>query len=299
MHYNGAIVRNVLLLLLILLCFCCSSQKSIVVGSKNFSEQVLLGELLAQQIEDTLHMTVERKLNLGGTFLCHKALLSGDIDLYVEYTGTALTAILKEQPMNDPQAVFEKVQNAYQKKFAAQWLNPLGFNNTFAIIIRGEDARQLGVKTISDSAQYTPKWKAGFGYEFMERKDGFPGLSSAYGLKFSEPPRVMDLTLTYKAVAAKQVDFIAGNSTDGLISKLDLVVLRDDKRYFPPYEAAPVVRNETLKRVPALKDCLDALSGSINDDQMRKMNYEVDGEHRSVADVAREFRQHLTQRKTQ
>lgn len=292
-------MRNLFLLLLILFCFCCSSQKAIVVGSKNFSEQVLLGELLAQQIEDTLHLKVERKLNLGGTFICHKALLSGDIDLYVEYTGTALTAILKDQPMNNPKAVFDRVQDAYQKQFNAQWLNPLGFNNTFAIIIRGADARQLGVKTISECARYAPSWKAGFGYEFMERKDGFPGLSAAYGLKFSEPPRVMDLTLTYKAVASKQVDFIAGNSTDGLISKLDLVVLRDDKQYFPPYQAAAVVRNETLKRVPALKDCLNALSGSISDDQMRKMNYEVDGEHRSVADVARDFRSQLTPRKTQ
>jgi len=298
MHYNGAIVRKLFLFFLILLCFCCSSQKTIVVGSKNFSEQVLLGELLAQQIEDTLHMKVERKLNLGGTFICHKALLSGDIDLYVEYTGTALTAILKDQPINDPKAVFSKVQDAYQKQFGSQWLNPLGFNNTFAIIIRGADARKLGIKTISESARFTPSWKAGFGYEFMERKDGFPGLAAAYGLKFSEPPSVMDLTLTYKAVAAKEVDFIAGNSTDGLISKLDLVVLRDDKQYFPPYEAAPVVRNETLQRVPALKDCLNALSGTISDDQMRKMNYEVDGEHRSVADVARQFRQHLATSKS-
>lgn len=282
-------MKRILVLALLLLVAGCAKRDRIVVGSKNFSEQVLLGELVAQQIEKKLGLPVERKLNLVGTFICHKAITSGDIDIYVEYTGTALTAILKHEPKSDAKAVYQEVREAYEKQYNLEWMNPLGFNNTFAIIIRGEDARRLGIKTISQTAQYTPKWKAGFGYEFMERKDGYPGLASTYGLQFAETPRVMDLTLTYKAVADRQVDFIAGNSTDGLISKLDLFVLEDDRHYFPPYEAAAVVRAETLKKVPGLRDCLNELAGTISDDRMRQMNYKVDVEHNSVEQVAAAF----------
>lgn len=277
----------VIVMLLFLLC--CNQQQKIVVGSKNFSEQVLLGELVSQYIEKKLNVPVDRKLNLGGTFICHKALLSGEMDLYVEYTGTAYTAILKREPKSDPRQVFIETKDAYEKEFQAEWTAPLGFNNTFAMIIRGEDARRLGIHTISEAAKYTPQWRAGFGYEFMERKDGFPGLSAVYNLHFAESPKVMDLTLTYKAVAEKKVDFIAGNSTDGLISKLDLFVLEDDKHYFPPYEAAPVVRKATLQKFPGLKQALEELGGKISEQQMRQMNYAVDGEHRDVKQVAAEF----------
>lgn len=276
-------------LILVVLLLCCSQQKKLVVASKNFSEQVILGELLSQYIEQKMKIPVERKLNLGGTFICHKALEAGQIDAYVEYTGTAYTAILKREPKNDPAAVFAETRDAYRKQFDAEWTEPLGFNNTFAMIIRGEDARRLGIKTLSESAKYTPQWKAGFGYEFMERKDGFPGLSATYGLKFANQPKIMDLTLTYKAVAEKQVDFIAGNSTDGLIPKLDLFVLEDDKHYFPPYQAAPVVRRETLKKFRGLEETLNQLAGKITEEEMRQMNYAVDVEHRDVKQVVADF----------
>jgi len=282
------------LLLLALSLLGCKQQQKIVVGSKNFSEQVLLGEVLSQYIEKKMKLPVDRKLNLGGTFICHKALIAGEIDSYVEYSGTAYTAILQREPKNDPIQVLKETKDAYAEQFDADWTSPLGFNNTFAMIIRGEDARRFGLHTISEVAKYAPQWKAGFGYEFMERKDGFPGLSAIYHLQFSGPPKIMDLTLTYKAVADKNVDFIAGNSTDGLIAKLDLFVLEDDQHYFPPYEAAPVVRNATLMKYPGLKQALDQLGGSISEQTMREMNYAVDVEHRDVKQVAAEFlKQHF------
>lgn len=281
--------KKILAALLILALVCCSKKGHIVIASKNFSEQVILGELLAQQIERRTGLTVDRKLNLGGTFICHKALVAGEIDAYVEYTGTALTAILKREPKTNSADVYKEVRDAYLKMFHLQWTEPLGFNNTFAMIVRGQDARTDGIRTISQAAPYAPRWIAGFGYEFMERKDGFPGLAAAYGLKFSQPPKVMDLTLTYKALAGKQLDFIAGNSTDGLISKLDLFVLEDDKHYFPPYDAAPVIRERTLKEYPAIRGALKELGGTISEDTMRKMNYEVDGEHRDVKKVVADF----------
>jgi glycine betaine/choline ABC-type transport system substrate-binding protein len=283
-----------IVVLLIAFLFGCQKQQKLVIGSKNFSEQVILGELLSQYVEKKLHIPVDRRLNLGGTFICHKAMLAGEMDLYVEYSGTAYTAILKREPKNDPKQVFAETKAAYEKEFDSEWTSPLGFNNTFAIIIRGEDARRLGIHTISESSKYSPQWRAGFGYEFMERKDGFPGLSETYNLHFAESPKVMDLTLTYKAVSEKKVDFIAGNSTDGLIPKLDLFVLEDDKHYFPPYEAAPVVRKEALEKFPGLEKALNDLGGKIPEQAMRQMNYSVDVEHRDAKDVVAEFlKQHF------
>jgi osmoprotectant transport system substrate-binding protein len=273
----------------------CSQKHPIVIGSKNYSEQVLLGEILAQQIEKVTGLPVERKLNLGGSFICHEALVGGKIDAYVEYTGTAFTAILKENPSTDPQQVYQKTKELYKQKWNLEWLDSLGFNNTFAMIIRGAEARKLGIKTISQAAPFTPQWTAAFGYEFMERKDGYPGLAVAYNLKFSKPPRIMDLALTYRAVAEKQVDMIAGNSTDGLITKLDLVVLEDDKHYFPPYEAAPVVRMQTLQEYPQVREALQKLAGKISDEKMRQMNYLIDGERRDVKQVASDFLKSLNQ----
>ena len=281
-------MKKLLWCVILLSAMACKHDNTVVIGSKNFSEQILLGEILAQKIEQS-GIKVKRKLNLGGSFICQKALLSGDIDLYVEYTGTAYTAILKRNPKSDERSVFNEVKDAYHSQYHLAVLPSLGFNNTFAIIIRGAEAKQLGIHTISEAAAYTPKWKAGFGYEFMERKDGFPGLAAAYGLKFAEPPKVMDLTLTYRAVADKEVDMIAGNSTDGLIQKLDLFVLEDDKHYFPPYEAVPVVRENTLARYPQLENIIPSLAGKISADKMRAMNLAVDGQHREVRDVAAEF----------
>ena len=279
-----------LVTLFCLLLVCCNSQqKTLVVASKNFTEQVILGEIVAQYLEKKLNVSVDRKLNLGGTFICHKALVAGQVDVYVEYTGTAYTAILKMEPKNDPRIVFAETKDAYNKEFQAEWTKPLGFNNTYAMIIRGEDSRRFGIRTISDSARHTPGWKAGFGYEFMERKDGYPGLASTYALKFAEAPKVMDLNLIYRALAEKQVDFIAGDSTNGLIAKLDLFVLGDDRKYFPPYEAAPVVRKESLTKFPGLEDALNQLGGTITEQKMREMNYAVDGVHRDPKQVAAEF----------
>ena len=280
------------LLCLVLLCVSlvsCSHRERIVVGSKNFTEQVILGELVAQQIERTTHLEVDRKLNLGGTLVCHDALAAGQIDTYVEYTGTAFTAILKMAPSADSNHVYEAVKSAYESRFGLQWTEPLGFNNTFAIVIRKDEAQRLNLKTISDAAPYTSQWVAGFGYEFLEREDGYPGLAKAYSLRFPTPPRVMDLGLTYKAEAERQVDFIAGNSTDGLIDKLGLTVLEDDKHYFPPYDAAPIIRDAVVKRHPEVRDALRQLSGKISAEEMRRMNYAVDGDHRDVKDVVRDF----------
>jgi len=267
-----------------------SRQNVVVVGSKNFPEQLILGELIAQQIEARTHLKVERRFYLAGTYICQQAMLAGRIDVYPEYTGTALTAILKQPPLKDPDAVYEKVKQQYEQQFHFAVLPSFGFNDTFAIEIRGADARRLHLATISQAAKYTPQWRAGFGYEFMERADGYKGLVAAYGLRFARPPLIMDLGLLDRALVNKQIDLAAGNSTDGLIPVLDLAVLEDDQRYFPPYYAVTIVREEALARHPQLRDALAPLAGKVSDEDMRALNYAVDGQHRSVTDVVREFR---------
>jgi len=267
----------------------CSRHDRIVVGCKNFTEQIVLGEIIAQQIENKTHLPVERRFYLGGTYIAHQGILAGRVDIYPEYTGTALTAILKQQPMADKMAVFERVKAEYEKKFNLTIGPAFGFNDTFAIEIRGEDARRLHLATISQAAQYAPQWRAGFGYEFMERADGYKGLAATYGLHFAEPPRIMDLGLLTRALKDRQVDLIAGNMTDGLIPALDLAVLEDDKHYFPPYEAVPVEREQTLSEHPEVRGALEELAGKISDEQMRQLNYAVDGQKRDVKEVVREF----------
>lgn len=261
----------------------------IVVGSKNFSEQALLGEIVAQHLEARTHRPVTRRFYLAGSYICQQSLLAGRIDLYVEYTGTALTAILHDPLESDSAAVLQRVRSEYQRRFGLEVLPSLGFNNTFAIVVRGEDARRLRLKAISDAVPFAHEWRAGFGYEFMERPDGFPGLARTYGLSFRETPRILDLGLLYRALLEKQVDIVAGNSTDGLLAARDFTMLEDDKHYFPPYEAVPVVRADALGRFPEMRGALLELAGKIEDEEMRKMNYEVDGDHRDVAEVAREF----------
>jgi len=281
-----------LLIFLVTLCVCgCEPRPrhTIVVGSKNFPEQALLGEILAQHIEARTHLHVERRFYLAGSFICQQAMLAGRIDTYVEYTGTALTAILHDPIESDPSNVFERVQGEYKQRFDFDVLPSLGFNNTFALVIRGEDARRLNLKTISDAIPYARNWRAGFGYEFMERPDGYPGLEKVYGLRFAGPPKILDLGLLYRALLSKEVDLVAGNSTDGLIAARDLVILEDDKHYFPPYEAVPVVRDDTLKRYPEVRVAIAELAGNISDEEMQKMNYQVAGEGRDIEDVAREF----------
>lgn len=283
---------STILLLALALAGCTNNQeRRIAIASKNFTEQVILGELFAQHIEAKTNLKVDRRLNLGGTFICHQGIVAGEIDIYPEYTGTAFTAILKNQPINDSKVVFQKVKQAYADQFDLTVTAPLGFNNTFAIIVRKQDAQQLGITTISDAAKHTPKWRAGFGYEFTQRADGFEGLAKTYGLKFAEPPKSMDLGLTYRAIADKQVDLIAGDSTAGLISSLNLVVLKDDKHYFPPYDAVAIARKATLEKYPELNQVLQDLEGKISEDDMRRLNFMVDGEKRDVRQVVREFRQ--------
>ena len=261
-----------------------------VIGAKNFTEQVILGELLAQEIEAKSGLKVERRFYLAGSYICNQALVSGRIDGYVEYTGTALTAILKQPVDRDPTRVLETVRRLYLTRDDVVVGKPLGFENTFAMVIRGDDAKNLHLTTLSEAARYTPSWRLGVGYEFEQRPDGLPGLSKAYNLHFAGPPRTMDLGLLYRALTAHQVDMIAANSTDGPIQALGLVALEDDKHYFPPYQAVPLVRNESLRRWPQIAVALDALAGKITADDMRAMNEAVDGHHRDPAEVVREFR---------
>jgi osmoprotectant transport system permease protein len=261
---------------------------AIVVGSKNFTEQVILGEIVAQTIERETGLGVDRRLNLGGTLICERALASGDIDVYVEYTGTALTAVFHRPLTTDPQSVLAAVREEYART-GRTVLAPLGFNNTFTILVRGRDARELRLRTIEDAAKVSSRWRAGFGYEFLERPDGYPGLARTYGLRFAEPPRVMDLTLTYRALASEQVDLIAGDATAGLIGALDLFPLEDNRRYFPPYDAVPVARADVLLRFPEVRRAIESLAGRIPADAMRAMNHAADAGREDPASVARRF----------
>jgi osmoprotectant transport system substrate-binding protein len=272
---------------------CAASERPIVIGSKNFTEQAILAELLAQQIEFRTGLQVDRKVHLGGTMICHQALRSGDLDLYVEYSGTALMAILDEPPSGNRAEVFQRVRSEYGRRFNLEWGDPLGFNDTFAMVIRGEDARRLGIRRISDVIRHAPGWRIGFSFEFVERSDGYRGLIETYDLRFSESPRTMELGLVLRALKEGHVEIVAANSTDGLINALDLFALEDDRSYFPPYEAAPVYRPEVLQRHEGVARALGDLTGKISDDVMRRLNYAVDGERREVADVVREFRRSL------
>ena len=283
--------KTLLFLLLVLLLTGCGPprESQIVIGSKNFSEQAILGEIFAQRLEAKTSLHIERRFYLAGTFICQQAILAGRIDIYPEYTGTAVSAVLKETPQGSRQAVYDRVQSEYGRRFDLRLGLPLGFDDTFAIVIRGEDARRLNLQSISQAAAYTPQWRPGFGYEFMERPDGYKGLAATYGLRFAEAPRIMDLGLLTRALKEKQVDLIAGNTTDGLIPALDLFVLGDDRNYFPPYEAVAVMRRQMLERHPEVGRALDDLAGKISDQDMQEMNYAVDGKHRDIKEVVREF----------
>jgi glycine betaine/choline ABC-type transport system substrate-binding protein len=250
---------------------------------------------MAEALERYGGLTVDRRLNLGGTFICDRAVRAGEVDLYVEYTGTALSAIFKQPVVRDPGAVLDTVRERYAGTARAM-LSPLGFNSTFAMLVRGADARRLGLRTISDAVPHARAWRAGFGYEFLERADGFPGLSRAYGLEFAEVPRVMDLSLTYRALATGQIDMIAGDATAGLIGALDLVMLQDDRHYFPPYDAVPVVHAATLLREPRIRTALARLAGHIRESDMRAMNFAVEGGKQDPAAVVGRFLDELERR---
>lgn len=261
------------------------------IGSKNFTEQLILGELLAQYLEPVVTRGIERRFYLAGSYICHQALLAGRIDMYVEYTGTALTAILKETPLYDHSQAFEIVKREYDRRFSLDVMPPLGFDNSFAMVVRGSDARRMGITRLSQLAAFAPQMHLGVGFEFLERPDGYRGLAEKYGLKFAETPRIMDLGLLYRALETRQVDIVAGSNTDGLIAALDLTVLEDDQHYFPPYDAVPIVRRDCLQRSPGIGEALRRLAGTISADDMRRMNYAVDGEKRDAAAVVKEFLQ--------
>ena len=264
-----------------------SAGTNVVVGSKNFTEQVVLGELMAQAIAAE-GLPVVRKLNLGGTFICDRALRSGDIDLYVEYTGTAATAVFHQDVLHDPRQAFEQVRELYARAGVTA-LEPLGFNNTFAILVRTRDARRLGLRTIEDLRAVAGEWTPGFGYEFIQRADGYPGLSKTYRLSFRSAPRAMDLSLMYRALGDGQVDVIAGDATSAQIDALDLTALEDNQHYFPPYDAAPIIRTSALLRHPGIGRAMARLVGHVTERDMRAMNRAVDLEHRDPAAVARQF----------
>jgi osmoprotectant transport system substrate-binding protein len=278
-----AVQKSVMVVAAVLL-GACSHDPRVRVGSKNFSEQLVLGEIVAQHLENRLHGHVSRKLDLGGTLLAQQAMVAGDIDVYPEYTGTALTAVLKRKPFNDPARVLATVREGYAQ-WHLEWMDPLGFENTFAMAVRTEDSK---AQTLTQAAQ-ARAWKLGVGYEFAKREDGLPGLMRTYGLRLAGGVKTMDLGLLYQALSKRQVEMVAGNSTDGLLSVLPIKVLTDDRHYFPPYECALVVREEAEREFPALSSALMELSGRISSETMRRLNYELDGKHRPAREIAREF----------
>ncbi len=284
------------MIFLLLTCVGCAPPRSsrVTIGAKNFTEQVVLGELLAQEIEAVTGQPVARRFYLAGSYICQQALVSGRIDGYVEYTGTALTAILK-QPLppvgqRDAATVLRRVSDLYASRYQVRVGLPLGFEDTFAMVIRGDDARRLGLKTISEAVPHAPDWRLGVGYEFEQRPDGLRGLSATYGLKFKEAPRTMDLGLLYRALQNQQVDMVAGNSTDGPIRALGFTVLDDDRHYFPPYQAVPLIREDSISLHPGIQVAMDRLAGKVSAEEVQGMNDAVDGQHRDVGDVVREFR---------
>ena len=261
---------------------------TIVVGSKNFTEQVILGELVAQAIEREGGVQITRKLNLGGTFVCDRGLRAGELDAYVEYTGTAVSAVFHQTVPRDSRRAFERARELYAAGGLTA-LDPLGFNNTFAVLVRAGDARARGLRTIDDLRAVAPSWTPGFGYEFLQRDDGYPGLTRTYALTFRSQPRAMDLSLIYRALADGQVDVIAGDATSAMIDALQLTPLADNRHYFPPYDAVPVVRSAALLRHPEIGRALQRLAGRVSDADMRAMNAAVDLQHRDVKDVVEKF----------
>lgn len=261
----------------------------LVIGCKNFTEQVILGELLAQEVEAEGEQ-VDRRFYLAGSYIAHQALVSGRIDAYVEYSGTALTAVLKQPLVNDPAAVLSTIRRIYGQKYHITVADSLGFEDTFAMIVRGDDERFANISSLSQLGTLAHQLQLGVGYEFQSRPDGLPAVEKNYGIHFGDRPRVMDLGLLYRALSNKQVDIVSGNSTDGAIQSMHLRVLEDDRHAFPPYEAVPLVRQDALARHPALKRALQRLAGQVSAAEMRAMNQAVDGGHRDPADVVHQFR---------
>ena len=267
----------------------CARQHSLTVGSKNFTEQVILGEIVAQHLENRMHQKVIRRLNLGGTLLVHQSLMNGEIDVYPEYSGTALASVLKITMVNDPKAIQDRIRDVYHTTLRLEWLQPLGFNNTFVMAVRNETAEKLKLNTLSDAEKADIEWRLGVGYEFEQRPDGLSTLNTIYHFRNLKAPVTMDLGLIYRALEQRQVNMIAANSTDGLLAVAQARVLTDNRHAFPPYDAALVARAEAIEQYPKFKPALDELAGKFSAETMRKLNYEVDGEHKPVPEVAAAF----------
>lgn len=263
------------------------TKPTVKVGSKDFTEQLIVNEMAAALLEDAGY-PVQRKLNLGGSAVVHQAVVSGDVDMYVEYTGTGLTAILKLPVQTDPQKVFDTVKQGYETQFKSTWLKPWGFNDTYALAMRQDQATQLGIKSISDLKSKADTLTLGATQEFITRPDGLPGLQTTYGVKFKDS-KGMDPGIMYQAVDSKQVDVISGFSTDGRIPAQNLTVLADDKQFFPPYFAAPVVRQDLLAKDPAIADVLNKMSGKLDDKTMASLNLQVDKDKKEPGDVAKSW----------
>ncbi|HML15510.1 MAG TPA: glycine betaine ABC transporter substrate-binding protein [Bryobacteraceae bacterium] len=277
-----------LILLAVMLAGCGKAKKPILVGSKNFTEQVVLGEIIAQHLENRLHRKIERRLNLGGTLLSYQALQDGEVSLYPEYTGTIEAEILKETPSPDPEQVYERSRLELLRQAQIEVLKPLGIDNRFVMVVRSDEANRDHLTTLSEAARVKPGWKLGVGYEFEQRTDGLPALSM-YHLPMSAPPRAMDLGLLYKALDQGQVTMIAANATDGPLASPGRTVLEDDKKAFGSYQACIMLREDMIGEEPRLVPALNQLSGKFTNAAMRKMDAEVDVDHRQPSEVATEF----------
>ena len=267
----------------------CGNKDNLTVGAKNFTEQDILGEILTQYLAKQLSTTPKQRLHLGGSFLAHQALIDGSIDLYPEYSGTALTACLKLPLAKDPKLVFQQVKDAYATRHKIEWGWPLGFSNAFAMVMRKEDADKLSIKSLSDAVRQKSDWRIGVGYEFEQRPDGWRSFIQSYPLKTSGNLITMDLGLIYRALGSNQADLVAGNSTDPALANPQFLALEDDLSFFPPYETCLAVRQDSLQRLPKLRPALDNLAGCISLDQMRKWNAQAVNEQISPGTIAKAF----------
>jgi osmoprotectant transport system substrate-binding protein len=278
-----------LLVMTLALSGCGGEKKSVVIGSKDFTESIILGEMFAQLIEGNTDIDVTRKLNMGGTFVCFEAVKNGDIDLYPEYTGTGLTAQLKMDVITDADEAYQVVAEEFDKQFNIKWLSPLGLNNTYTLAVTQEVAEEYGVETFSDLAGVSENLIFGAEHEFFNRQDGFEGLVEAYDMKFAGEPKKMQVALKYQAIGNGDMDVTDAFATDGQIIQYNLKILEDDKGFFPPYYVAPIVKNETLEQFPELEEVLNMLAGLVDVATMTELNYRVDVEGESVEAVAADF----------
>jgi osmoprotectant transport system substrate-binding protein len=267
----------------------CSSSKSVTIGSKDYGENIVLGEIFSQLIEAKTDIKVNRKLNMGGTFVCFEAIKNGDIDIYPEFTGTALTALLKADVISDPDEAYEFVSNEFDKQFNIKWFKDLGYNNTYAIAISNEAYEKYGVETNSDFAKISEDFVFGAEHEFFDRQDGYDGLVAEYGITFKGEPKRMNVALKYQAIGNGEVDATIAYTTDGALKQYDLKILEDDKGFFPPYYVAPIIRKETLEKYPELEQVLNLLGGQVDEETMTGLNYKIDVEGIAIETVAKDF----------